>query len=143
MILWDLPQLEPGKVSEPGPVDLPYVELALDPATGDIAFPPRWLRGGEAVAQRVRVRFKFFAGEWFLDRRLGVPYYRDILIKNPDRLVVSAVFRKVLTLTLGVQKVNAFSAVLETLTRTLTADFDASLSDGTKIVATAEPFILS
>ncbi len=143
MITWDLPELEPGQVTDPVPVELPYVTLALDPATGDLAFPPYWLRGAAAVAQKVRVRFRFFAGEWFLDRRLGVPYFRDILIKNPDRLVVSTVFRGVLTLTPGIKRVASFSSSLDVSTRTLTADFEATLDNGVPLVAKSEPFILS
>jgi hypothetical protein len=77
-------------------IGLEIAELALNLTTGDLLIPPKIIRGAEAVAQRVRVRFRWFLGEWFLDERLGVPYYSDILVKNPDPILISFIFRRVL-----------------------------------------------
>lgn len=142
MITWQLPPLEPYRLEETPPPELPYVDLALDPATWDVTFPPRWLKGPDAVIQRVKVRFRFFLGEWFLDQRLGVPYYRDVLIKNPDTLLISSIFREVLLTTPGVKSVEYFKADLDRQTRKLSVDFLAHLSDGSTIVAQAQPFII-
>lgn len=121
---------------------LQYAELFLDPTTGDLAVPFQIVRGELAVMQRIRIRFRFFLGEWFLDTRLGVPYYRDILIKNPDSILISFIFRQVLLSTPGVASVASFSASLDRPTRFLTVDFEATLEDGTVIRVTAEPFII-
>jgi len=119
-------------------------ELALDPVSGDIAFPPYILTGPLCVIQRIRVRFRFFLGEWFLDQRLGIPYFQDILIKNPDPTLISAIFRQVLLTTPGVLRVDAFTATLDAPTRVLTVNFQATLTDGSTIItAQAEPFIIS
>jgi hypothetical protein len=118
-------------------------ELALDPATGDLAFPPRIIHGIEAIAQRIRVRFRWFLGEWFLDQRQGVPYYAHILIKNPDPILISYVFRQVLLKTPGVASVSNFQASIDRRSRMLTVDFEATLDDGTILTAQAEPFIIS
>lgn len=142
MISWSLPELEPFTLAESPPVDLPYAELALDPATWDVAYPVRVLTGGDAILQRIKVRFRFFLGEWFLDTRLGVPYFRDILIKSPDLILVSAIFRQVLLTTPGVKSVASFTSTPDWSARLLTADFEATLDDGTRIVAQAEPFII-
>jgi hypothetical protein len=117
-------------------------ELALNPATGDVAIPPRLIYGVEAIAQRIRVRFEWFLGEWFLDTRQGVPYYRDILIKNPDPILITFIFRRVLLSTPGVKSVSSFRAVLDKVTRTLTVDFEATADDGNILTAVAEPFII-
>lgn len=117
-------------------------EFALDPVTGDLRFPPVIIFGGEAVAQRVRVRFKWFLGEWFLDQRLGVPYFQDILIKNPDPILISFIFKKVLTTTPGVASVSTFNATLDAATRTLTVSFEATLDSGGLLTAAAVPFII-
>lgn len=117
-------------------------DLALDLLTGDLEFPPRLIYGAEAIAQRIRVRFKWFFEEWFLDQRQGIPYYRDILIKNPDPVLISFIFRRALLTTPGVVSVSKFNASLNKSTRHLTVNFEATLSDNGILTADAEPFIL-
>jgi hypothetical protein len=124
-------------------IGLEIAELALNLTTGDLLIPPKIIRGAEAVAQRVRVRFRWFLGEWFLDERLGVPYYSDILVKNPDPILISFIFRRVLLSTPGVKSVSSFSATLDRTTRTLLVDFEATLDNGIILTAVAEPFIIS
>jgi hypothetical protein len=124
-------------------LDLLYAELALDPTTGDLAIPARIIRGAEAIAQRLRVRFRFFLGEWFLDRRLGVPYFRDVLKKNPDEILIASILRTVLLSTPGIARVDTLEARLDRPTRTLSVNFVALLEDGSTILrAVDEPFIL-
>lgn len=121
---------------------LAYATLALD-SLGDLPDQPYIAVGPDAVIQRVRCRFKFWLGEWFLDKRLGVPYREYILVKNPNTVLISFIFRRVLLGTPGVSSVSYFRATIDAPTRTLTADFEALLEDGTVIRATAEPFILT
>jgi hypothetical protein len=116
--------------------------FALNPATGDLEIPLRIVRGAEAVAQRVRVRFRWFLGEWFLDTRQGVPYFRDILIKNPDPILISFIFRQVLMTTPGVKRVESIKAALDRGSRALRVDFAATLDDDSPLTSTAEPFII-
>jgi hypothetical protein len=54
--------------------------------TGDI-------RITDSVRQAVRVRLRWFFDEWRLGPEYGVPYYEDVLIKNPNPLRVSQVIR--------------------------------------------------
>jgi hypothetical protein len=112
---------------------LQYAEIYLDPATGDIALPIQIVYGEHAVLQRVYVRFKLFLGEWFLDQRIGVPYYRDIFIKNPDSILISFIFRQVLLTTPGIKDVASFLARLDRPTRRLYVNFEATLEDGSVI----------
>lgn len=53
------------------------------------------------VAQRIAVRLQFFKGEWWLDRRQGLPWYEQVLVKSPDLPVVRGIFSKVITETPG------------------------------------------
>lgn len=135
-----------GNISIAGP-DVPSgvlqaVALALNPTTGDLAIPLQLLRGAEAVLQRIAIRFRFVRGEWFLDQRLGVPYFQDILVKNPDRRLIQEIFRTVLRTTPGVKRVESFTAALERATRILTVTFVAVLDDGSVITAADVPFIV-
>jgi hypothetical protein len=112
-----------------------FAELALDPV--------RVIRGPLAVAQRVKCRLLFFLGEWVLDQRLGVPYFRDVLVKNPDPILISAIFRQVVRETPGVSRVTKLLATIDKPTRTLTVDFSAVLLDGMVVEFQDEKFILS
>jgi len=119
-----------------------FSELALDPVTWDILLPVQILQGPPAVIQKVRQRFRFFKGEWFLDQRLGIPFLQAIFIKSPSQLLVNAIFQQVLAGTPGVASVTSFSSSLDRPSRTLTVDFVAPLVDGSQVVAQAEPFII-
>ena len=87
------------------------------------------------VAQRLRVRFRFFQGEWFLDRREGTPWYQSILVKNPDSQTVQAVFTKVVRETVGVKAVDSLSFSLDHAARELSLEFVARLQDGSTFVS--------
>src|SRR5690606_28796586 len=67
---------------------------------------------GQEVAQRLRVRFRFFRGEWFLDRREGTPWYGEILVKNPSPRTVRAIFRNIILRTPGVAALNQLDFTL-------------------------------
>ena len=148
-ILWSYP-LEGAADLEPSTdfagaaraLDQP-VTYELDPATWDLVVPLRILRGAPAVVQRVRCRFRFWLGEWFLDTRLGVPYRERVLIKNPDTNLISALFRDVLATTPGIRAVEYFRAELDRPTRSLTCNFLAYLTDGATVVAQGEPFVVT
>lgn len=118
-----------------------YAELALD-LDGDLPIQPYIVKGPDAVIQRLRVRFQFFKGEYFLDTQIGVPYRESILVKNPNPIVISFIFRRVLLGTPGVKSVSQFNAVLDKPNRALLVSFEAVLDDGAIIRSQSEPFIV-
>ena len=118
--------------------------LALDD-TGDIAIASdgtqRWTASlAEEVAQRLESKYGLWLGEWFLDIREGVPYYRDILVRNPNMTVVRSVLRKVATDDPGVDDVPVFEVALDSRTRQLSVSFSATLISGE--VITLNPFLI-
>lgn len=118
-------------------------ELAVDELTGDIALPIRWVRGYDAIAQRIRARLRFFLGEWFLDTRQGMPYFQRILKKHPRMPVVNALFRKAIRTTPGVKSVDSLTVkIAHRNARVGSVDFRATLDDGLILTATDEPFIV-
>lgn len=94
------------------------------------------LDGSRLVRQTLLSRFRFFLGEWFLDTREGVPYYRDILVKNPDEEIVRSVFRQVLEGTPGVLEILSFNIVYDDKDRTIRFSFEVRSTDGVIIVST-------
>lgn len=96
--------------------------------------------GDDAVAQQVLIRLKLFLGEWFLDERVGIPYFRDILVRNPNLDLIRSIYKKTLLDTPGVASVESVTLDIDTASRTLTLSFSATLDSGGTL--TYDPFIL-
>lgn len=105
------------------------IELsARDPITGKRRVVMN--RGPRYVRQKIAARLRFFLGEWFLDTRLGVPYYRDVLITNPDLNVVRSIFRQVILSVQEVASLDKLELSFDSESRALAIEFDASLVAG-------------
>lgn len=109
---------------------IPEGDLALE--NGDFV----WIEGSRLVRQNILARLRFFLGEWFLDIREGVPYFRDILVKSPDRSVVRSIFMQVVAGTPGVISVDRFELVFDAQARTIRFAFTVTSTDG---VVTVDP----
>ncbi len=119
----------------------------IDIVNGDLVL----LTGLAWARQQLASRFKFFLGEFFLDQREGVPYYRDVFIKNPDLRVIRSVFRKValsIKDSKGAALVTSFPSfeiVYTPATRSLAFSFQAVLNSGELLSVSASDadFIIS
>lgn len=89
------------------------------------------------IRQQLSARFKFFAGEWFLDLRQGIPYYRDVFVKNPNFDLIRALFLRVVRQMPGVLSVASFSTFYDASARQFTFAFKA-IVDGGEIVVSQE-----
>jgi hypothetical protein len=120
-----------------------YAEIERDPETNDVKLPFRVIRGPDACVQRLRQKFQFIKGEWFLDRRLGVPFREQILVKNPDRGLVCSIIRRIILDTPGFARVATLTADVDKATRSMAIDFEAVLEDPNVIVRGVNaPFLL-
>lgn len=105
----------------------------LDPTTGDLLITNNSLTlttGIEAIRQHMQCRFRLFLGEWFLDTTLGVPWFRDILIKRPAFVVVREILKKVILETPGVLEILKFEFDFVGQTRTAKLVFAALTTEG-------------
>lgn len=84
--------------------------------------------GRDEIAQTLRTRLRVFLGEWFLDTREGVPYFEEILKKNPDPGRVDAIFKNEILTSPGVVELITFK--LDITGRKLTLEFTARTDDG-------------
>lgn len=108
-------------------------DIALDTVDHDITiegFDLQLVTGIDRVAQQIKIRFLFFLGEWFLNVSQGVPYYRDILIKAPNRAVVEGLLREVIITTPNVLAVDELSFEYDSVTRELDVRFRADTDFG-------------
>lgn len=101
-------------------------EVIIDPATGDIQL----VDGAARVAQQIKVTLLLFLGEWFLDTSFGVPYFEDILVKNPRWGTVSAVLRTRIAAVPGVGRIRRLTLDFNRATRSLSATFEAETEFG-------------
>ena len=119
------------------------MDLALD-GNGDLDLSDNeahLVDGDDAIVQHAQIRLRLFRGEWFLDTRVGMPYYEQILVKNPDLVVVRALFRRAILETPGIEEITAFDLQFDASTRRMRLTFTAQKSDDTVLDFSRE-FIL-
>lgn len=112
-------------------------DIKLDPVTGDIDMNTlgeggvtlSYVDGADAIRQNWRARMLMLRGEWFLDQRLGVPYFEQVLIKAPNFSAVRAVFRRITLDTKGIASVSKILLELDNATRRMTITIEGLLSD--------------
>ena len=118
----------------------------LQTVDGDIAIVDGRLKlvtGADEKAQKIKNRLRLFRGEWFLDTRLGTPWYKVVFVKNPDLDLIRRLFRKVILSVEGVSDVQTLDLQWDRAARTLSYSFEAVADDGTPIVGSSEqPFII-
>jgi hypothetical protein len=117
--------------------------LKLD-STGDLA-----IENGTLIllddpvaetAQRLQIKFKFFLGEWELDRRVGMPLLEKVLVKAPNLSTLRRLYREVIITDPAVDTLVSLEFDLDRATRMLSMSFEATLTDGSDLVF--EDFIL-
>lgn len=112
---------------------LQLVNDAVSAFNGDLAVVNNSLvlvDGADAIRQHLQVRFGLFLGEWFLDEELGVPWFRDVLVKNPSFIVVQETLKGVVLDTPGVLELEQFSFEYDNATRVATLDFRCLTTEG-------------
>ena len=86
-------------------------------------------QGADAVKQHITQRLQMFTGEWFLNLSEGVPYYQNILIKNPNPDVVDGLLKDTILTTPGVDELLSFNLDYNAQLRKLTVDFSVRVLD--------------
>jgi hypothetical protein len=61
-------------------------DLYINPETGDIEIT-------NSPEQAIKIRLLWFLREWRLGDAFGIPYWEEILVKNPNRLRLLQLFR--------------------------------------------------
>ncbi len=97
------------------------------------------------TAQRLHENLSFFLGEWFLDQRLGIPYFEQIIGQKPDLGLIDTLYRRAIRATPGVAAITNLKLAFDRATRALSIRFEAALNDGTAITDAdmQRPFIVT
>jgi hypothetical protein len=108
----------------------------IDPITGDLDMS-QGLRFTEDlqtyVVQRLDENFSFFLGEWFLNLRLGIPYFEKVIGQKPDLALLQTLLSRAALQTVGVASVPSFRVAFDRDTRRAAPSFSIVLTDGTEI----------
>lgn len=118
------------------------LELVTDPVTGkrNLSYERDQVVAGILKLYR---RFRFFEGEWFLDTRQGVPYYKYFFVKNPDFTILRTLVRKVILSVKVIATVDSVPFAYTNATRTAEFSFEATAVDGRKVSGGVDkPFIV-
>jgi hypothetical protein len=93
------------------------------------------ISGAEYAKQKIRQRLLFILGEWILDTRLGVPWFEEILVKNPDLRLIQARIRDVILSVPGMVNVQKAEAAVKdrNLSLAYIADYRDSAGSATLV----------
>lgn len=107
--------------------------LYLDTATYDLTLTNFQLRLTttltEYMAQKIENVLSTFAGEWFLDEDIGLPYFDRILVKGPNLGDVRNIFLVAITDIPEVEEVIEFDTTFTASTRSYTVSFKVKVKD--------------
>lgn len=109
------------------------MDLKQDPITGELVLENGDLavvRDSDATAQFLRQRLRLIQTEWFLDENEGIPYFDDVLVKNPQQVTIDAIFKREILSVNGILELLTYAAVLDGPSRTMTLTFQARTADG-------------
>lgn len=118
------------------------ISLDLDPASptyGDILFGATGdlvltsdanPNGTDPVVQLILQTLFIFLGEWFMDLTIGIDYFGQILIVNPDQNAIDAIFINQILSVQGVDTLLAYSFTPNFLTRQLQIAFKVMKTNG-------------
>ena len=98
------------------------------------------VEGVDAIAQHLLIRLRFIKGEFFLNRNDGVPYFEDILKKDPALIVVRAVYRETILETPGVLEILLFDLSVIASIRKFQLDFTSKVTGSDAPLVFSEPF---
>jgi hypothetical protein len=86
--------------------------------------------GADAIRQHLRTKLGLFLGEWFLDTTIGVPWFRDVLVKNPNIVVIQDMLKDQILSTQGVIEITRFDFDYQSANRFLRVDFTVLTTEG-------------
>lgn len=98
---------------------------------GDLALTSDAQEGGSnPVLQDILQAMRTFLNEWYLDNTLGIPYFQQILVKNPDQSKIDALFQNVILGRPGVVQLLSYKFTPSNALRSLDVEFKAQTTSG-------------
>jgi len=99
---------------------------------------------GQCTAWKLTNLFNFFKGEWFLDQRVGIPYFQYVLVSNPNLPLISNMFRQVCLDVPGVAAVTDITLDFTPRTRNLVVTLGLRANSGAVLQGgIGKPFLVT
>ena len=76
----------------------------IEESNGDLSLTT----GTDSIDQFLRQKLRTFFGEWFLDNRVGLPYFQQIFQKDFDIDIIDSAFKREILTTNGVLELLEF-----------------------------------
>lgn len=109
-------------------------DLLLDPITGDLDVSNNTLHiteeGSEAIAQRLKIRLRFFFKEWILDRSQGTQWFEVVLRKGVEKFAADAEIRRVVLETPEIKTIENWFSSIDSNNRNYEVRFDVKTTQG-------------
>lgn len=122
------------------PMDIEFIGNLVEYVIHDLILSNGQLQVTGGLAQRIDCYLRTFLGEWWADPTLGVPYFQEILKKNPDITVVRQAILSVILQVPGVVSVPSITVDLDRATRRMSVSFEATGTDEMPVSGTSEVF---
>lgn len=108
-------------------------DLILDAESWDLAIDNGdfiMADGATRIAQQILITLKFWLGEWFLDTSEGIPYFEEILVKNPNLAHVRQIFTEKISEIEGVNSIDLLELDYDAKSRTLAVEYEIGTDYG-------------
>lgn len=87
----------------------------------------------DLICQRVKCRLQTFRGECYLDRNMGVPYFKEVMKKNPDLGKVRSLLAATIVGVEGVKSLEELKIKFDASTREYKVIFRALADNGNEV----------
>lgn len=84
----------------------------------------------EQVQQNIKIRLLFLYNEWFLDTTKGLPYFDNIMVKNPQLSIIDTIIKSTILETDNVIDLLEYQSSFDNAQRLLTVSFKALTAFG-------------
>jgi len=104
-------------------------DLMLD-SDGDLLIEEHDIQATDSIAQRIKIRLKWFLGESVFYPDFGVDYFGKMFIKNPDETEILMMFSRIISKVDGVSRVGNMDIEVDSESRRALVSYEAITDNG-------------
>jgi hypothetical protein len=89
----------------------------------------------QRVEQKIRCRLQTVKGELYQNPEIGVAYFSDVMVKNPNLVTLKHLFSKAISEVDEVASVDSVIVTFNSASRTCRVEFSVTATDGTSNIS--------